>query len=915
MNLFIRITCLVLFFYSPALLAQRRISIALDNAPFHEFVKSVEDKTTYRFYYNPKWTDSVRMTVAATDIEINELIKEVLKATDLSFSIALEDKIFLFKNRTILTRLPKGIIPKKNSSLMEDNFDATAFDKKVKKEIGAEAKIYVIGSKSEGLNGNSTVSGYVRDASTGEPLPGVAVFLPDPLIGATTDGLGRYHLTIPKGKKVITIQSVSMKVEQRTIILYGNGELDIELEEEITALKEVVISSDKDHGVTGLQMGKEKLDIRTMKQLPLALGETDVMKVVLTLPGVQTVGEGSNGLNVRGGASNQNLILFNGSTVFNPSHLFGFFSTFNPDVIKSLELYKSGFEADLGGRLSSVLEVTSREGNLKKFSATGGISPITGRLTLEGPIFKGKTSFLVSARSTYSDWILKRLENEQFKNSTASFYDLNLNIGHKINDNNQLTLSAYTSQDKFRLNSDTLYTYSDRNASLKWAHRFNQKMFGELLITGSDYKFSMSSENNPVNAFNLNFNIRQFQAKVDLNYSLNKKHTIHGGLSSILYNLNPCSFLPASPQSIVLPDIVEAEKGLESAVFLGDNWEISPKLSLYIGIRYSQYSYLGPKSVFQYNSDLAIEESSITDTIQYRSGAIKSYHGPEPRINARYLLNNNNSFKVSYGRTRQYIQMLSNNTAIAPTDIWKLSDSYIKPQVADQFSAGWFSNWSGGLYEFSVEAYYKFISQATDFQNGALLIRNHHLETDVLNAKGKSYGAEFMIKKSTGRLNGWISYTYSRSFLQAASPFKIETVNDGKYYPSNFDKPHAVNLISNYKFSRRINISLNVTYSTGRPITLPLAKFQIDGSSRLEYSDRNAARIPDYFRSDISINFEGNHKIKKLAHSSWTFAIYNLTGRRNAYSVFFRSENGMIKGYQLSIFGQAIPTITYNFKI
>jgi CarboxypepD_reg-like domain/TonB-dependent Receptor Plug Domain len=913
MNRLVIFMSLCFLFEADFVWGQNKITLAVTDAAFADFVKSIEEKTDYQFYYNPKWTDSLAVTVSVADAELKDALFEVLRPTELNFAIGLDNKVFITKNKTLLTTLPKGFLPKRGFEGAEENFDAASFDRKVKKTAGDETKIYVLGAKSASLVGNAAVSGYVRDVANGEPLPGVSVFLPDPLIGTSTDVLGRFSLTMPKGKRTITIQSVGMKTTQRTLMLYGDGKLDVEMEEEITSLKEVVINSDQEISVTGVQMGKEKLDIKSMKQMPLALGETDVMKIVLTLPGVQTVGEGTNGLNVRGGASNQNLILFNGATVYNPSHLFGFFSTFNPDVIKSIELYKSGFEANLGGRLSSVLDVTSREGNLKKFTATGGISPITGRLTLEGPIIKGRTSFLLSGRSTYSDWILKKLENKEFKNSTASFYDLNLNIGHKIDDNNQLTISAYNSRDQFKLNTDTLYSYSDRNASIRWSHRFNQKLFGELTVTGSEYQFSMSSNGNPINAFSLDYAVRQYQAKADFNYILNDRNTLNVGISSIHYGLKPGSYLPLGEKSLVSRDVLEREQGLESAFYVGDNVELNPKLSLYFGFRYSHFSYLGPRQVFQYTSGLPIEESSILDTVQFSSGTITTYQGAEPRVNARYMIDKNTSLKFSYGRTTQYIQMLSNNTAIAPTDIWKLSDQYIKPQIGDQFSVGWFKNW--GVFEFSAEGYYKLIHQATDYQDGAVLIRNHHLETDVLNAKGKSYGAEFMAQKSLGRLNGWVSYTYSRSFLKAESEFDVETVNKGKYYPSNFDKPHAVNVITNYKFNRRINISLNMTYSTGRPITLPLAKFELDGVSRLVYSDRNAYRVPDYFRTDLSINVEGNHKIKKLAHSSWTFAVYNLTGRRNAYSVFFRSENGKINGYKLSVFGQAIPTITYNFRM
>ncbi|MBA4057267.1 MAG: TonB-dependent receptor, partial [Marivirga sp.] len=436
-------------------------------------------------------------------------------------------------------------------------------------------------------------------------------------------------------------------------------------------------------------------------------------------------------------------------------------------------------------------------------------------------------------------------------------------------------------------------------------------------LTGgfSKYSYAIESDANPVNAFTMKFSVQQLNAKADFNYFLNAKHTITAGLSTVRYTLSPGNLQPKGEESLVLPDVLQDEQGLESAAYIGDNFDVTQKLSVYAGIRYSYYQYLGPRDVFVYANGVPKEESSIQDTIQYGKGkSIASYHGAEPRFSIRYSISPNASVKFSYNRMRQYIQMLSNTTAITPTDIWKLTDSYVRPQVGDQISIGFYKAMKKNSIDISVEAYYKTMENSVDFKNGAVLLLNPHIETDIVNAKGKAYGAEFMLKKSTGKLNGWISYTYSRTFLQAKSVNASETVNQGEYYPSSYDKPHAVNFIGNYKFSRRFNFSLNMTYSTGRPITLPLAKYELGGSSRLYYSERNQFRIPDYFRTDISINVEGNHKIKKLAHSSWTFAVYNLTGRQNAYSVFFKSENGQINGYKLSIFGQAIPTVTYNFK-
>jgi hypothetical protein len=896
----------------------RLITGTYDSARFDELIRDIEKQTSYHFFYNQRLTDSVRVSLSFQNSDVTTVLGKLFANTGLHFAIDSRDNIFITEGREIMAGLPDDYFNEgksQNRVQTASAFDYTEYEKREKQKKLVESRLYSIGAKSTNMVGNGTLAGSVRDASTGEPVIGAAVYVENPMIGISTDQFGYYSLTLPKGRHELKVKSIGMKSTIRQIMVYGEGKLEIELEQDVTPLKEVVIESEKDVRVTGVAMGLEKLDIKTMKNMPLALGETDIMKVVLTLPGVQTVGEGTVGLNVRGGATNQNLILFNDAVVYNPSHLFGFFSTFNPDVLKNVELYKSGITADYGGRLSSVLDVSSREGNLKKFSGSGGISPITGRLTLEGPLIKDKTSFLIGARSTYSDWILSKLNDPRLNDSKAAFYDVNLNVSHKIGDKDNLYLSAYTSRDKFKLDQDTTYSYSDRNASLKWKHIFNNRLFAVLTGGFSRYQYAVQSDANPVNAFNMNFKVQQLNAKVDFNYYLNAKHTISAGLSSVRYMLAPGNLQPEGNASLVVPDVLEDEQGQESAVYIGDNFEASPKLSLYAGVRYSFYQFLGPKTVYTYPPGAALDPSVIQDTLHYDKGkTIANYHGAEPRFSVRYSLTDKMSVKFSYNRMRQYIQMLSNTTAITPTDIWKLSDSHIQPQIGDQYSVGYYATLRKSTVDISVEGYYKTMENSLDYKNGAKLLLNHHVETDIVRAQGKAYGAEFMIKKAAGKLNGWISYTYSRTFLRAKSENESETVNDGAWYPSSYDKPHAVNLVGNYKFSRRFNFSVNTTYSTGRPITLPLAKYELGGSTRLYYSDRNQFRIPDYFRIDVSINVEGNHKVKKLAHSSWTFAVYNLTGRRNAYSVFFRSENGQVNGYKLSIFGEPIPTITYNFK-
>lgn len=886
-------------------------------APFEQFIKSLEQQSRYAFYYNPAQLDTMKVDASFKNKNVNEVLTQVLEGTAFKFVVTAQNQVFITYEREVMAELPPGFFLDEEEGRTKESvaFDFSEYEKRERQQRVAEARLYSIGAKTTNLEGTATLIGTLREQSSGEPVIGASVFIENPWMGASTDQFGHYSLTIPKGRHEVKIKSIGLKPTVRQVMLYSNGRLDIELEEEITPLKEVVIESERDARVAGVQMGVEKLDIRTMRQMPLALGETDIMKVVLALPGVQSVGEGTVGLNVRGGATNQNLILFNDAVVYNPSHLFGFFSTFNPDVLKNVELYKSGITADYGGRLSSVLDVHSREGNTKKFTGSGGISPVTGRFTIEGPLIKEKTSFILGVRSTYSNWILRELKNESFNRSTASFYDITANVSHKINDENQIYASAYASNDQFKLNGDTTYRYSDRNGSLKWKRVINNKLYGVATASYSNYFYSVSSELNPAEAFETEFDIKQMTGKVDVNYFPNARHTLNGGISVTRYHIAPGHTRPLGTESNRLERVFEHERALESAVYIGENFEVNPNLTIYAGVRYSLYQYLGEKNIRTYGAG-SREKVNVIDTVYYGKGkTIASYNGLEPRLSIRYGLGTNASVKLSYNRMRQYIQMLSNTTAVTPTDIWKLADNYIRPQVGDQYSLGLYKNLKGNLIEASVEGYYKTIISTVDYKDGASLLDNAgSLETEVIEADGKAYGVEVLLKKSSGKFNGWVSYTYSRTFLRSAGENPSEIVNRGEYYASSFDKPHAVNLITNYKFSRRFNVSWNVVYNTGRPITPPIAKYQIEGTERVLYGDRNSYRIPDYFRMDFSMNIEGNHKVRKLAHSSWTLAVYNLTGRANPYSVFFVTEGSQIKGYKLSIFARPIPTITYNFK-
>jgi hypothetical protein len=920
--LILSIGFLSLLFFADTAISQesKRISVAYNDVPFLQFVQEIEHITLCRFYFNAAETDSLRITVKAENASLNELLQNAFRGTGFQFAVDAQNRVFISRKLQLQTSLPPGFFDRKkgnNDSVPDIPVIVTGTQvEKDKLKASLEVKLFEIGTRSNTLaKGSATITGYIRDIKNGEAISGASVFVDTPAIKTVSDQFGYFSISLPRGRHILKVNSVGMKDTRRQVVLYGDGKLNIELEDYVASLKAVIVTTERRSNIRGTQMGMERINIRTIKQVPTVLGESDILRVVLTLPGVTSVGEASTGFNVRGGAADQNLILLNDATIYNPSHLFGFFSAFNTDVVKSVELYKSAIPEKYGGRLSSVLDVSTRDGNSKKLSGTGGIGLLTSRLTLEGPLDNGKTTFILGGRTTYSDWILKQIPNSAYSNSSASFYDVNLNITHTINPKNTIYLTGYYSHDNFKLNSDTLYKYGNQNAIIKWKHIFNNQLTG-VLSTGIDrYDYAVGSNKVPINAYQLSFNITQVHIRAEFNYKLSNKHALTYGVHSIHYKIHPGSFQPTLPQSLVVPDEVPAEQALESALYIGDKYTVSPKLSIDAGIRYSIYNYLGPHDVYQYYPGLPRQVATITDTVHYGAGTnIKTYQGPEIRFSMRYSLSNDASIKFSFNTLRQYIHTLSNTTAISPTDIWKLSDPNISPQQGNQVSLGYYKNFDGNNIETSVEIYYKRMEHYLDYKSGATLVMNKHIETDVINTRGKAYGAEFMIKKTAGKLNGWISYTYSRTLLQMDDPLAGEVINKGNYYPANFDKPHNVNLIGNYKFSHRFSISMNGVYSTGRPITLPIALFNQAGAQRVYYSDRNQYRIPDYFRTDLSINIEGNHKIKKLAHSSWSLGVYNLTARQNPYSVYFVEEAGVIKGYQLSIFGTAIPFVTYNFK-
>lgn len=898
------------------------ISVDASGLKVEQFVKKIESITPFRFYFDARLFDSIVIDASIKDVTIDKALQQAFKnAPDVYYSIDPQNNIFLSRGVKIQTELPYVFFgSEKNtnrnaSSNAPSIVDANAASKQRQAPTFIENKLYEIGSKTNNITtGQAVISGVIKNQKTGEPVINASIFNEQQTIGVKTDQFGYFSIALPKGRNTLNVQAIGLEDARLQVMLYDDGKLDLELMERVVSLKEVVVSSQKVVNINRVQQGVEKLSIQAIKQVPTVFGETDILRVVLTLPGVKTVGEASTGFNVRGGSADQNLILFNDATIYNPSHFFGLFSAFNPEVVKDIELFKSSIPAKFGGRLASVLNITSREGNKKEFSGTAGLGLLTSRINLEGPIKKDQTSFVFGARSTYANWLLKLLPSE-YENSKASFYDVNLGVSHQLNAKNNLYFTGYISNDRFQLNSDTAYGYSNKNISVKWKHTFSNKLNAVLTAGADRYNYLIKSDNNPVNAYSMDFDINQLNLKSDFNYVLNSKHTFDFGFNAIRYVLNPGSFKPVGPESLVEADVLPAEHALESALYISDRYSISKNLSLEGGLRFSMFNYLGPQTVNMYAQGLPKEDDNLLEKREYGKGKfIKTYQGPEYRLAARYSVTNSFSIKASYNTQKQYIHMLSNTTAIAPTDVWKLSDVNIKPQQGQQVSLGLYKNFRSNTIETSLEVYYKKINNYLDYKPGASLVMNHTIETDVVNTNGKAYGAEVMVKKQSGKLNGWVSYTYSRILLKMDDPTIAEPVNGGKFYPANYDKPHDATLIGNFKVNHRFSVSLNTTYSTGRPITLPIARYYYGGAQRVLYSDRNQHRIPDYFRTDLSMNIEGNHKVNQKTHNSWTIGLYNVTGRRNAYSVYFVTENGRINGYKLSIFGSIIPFINYNIK-
>jgi hypothetical protein len=893
------IFCLLLCFaslsvcFSQEILNHKVDSTEVDR-PLSRILHQLEKDGKNRFFFLNEWLESIQFEKGYVGLPLEEALKKVLQGTDISFTTFYDYAIVFAKDP--------------NKTLERLRFTQSIKTDKRKVEIKA------LGKKENSRPGTLVeLKGLVKDGKTSDPLAGAIVQVKDGR-SVISRADGSFSVQVPSGEHFIVFQYSNYEEKIINLGAYENGEISVELMETPKVLDEVVVTGRQGSVVTS-NVGQIDLKMAQLKKLPTFLGEVDILKQIQVLPGVTSVGEMSSGYNVRGGGVDQNLVLYDGVQIFNNSHVFGFFSAFNSEAIKSASFFKGGIPAEYGGRVSSVMNLISKEGDYKKWSATGGIGPISSNVAINGPIQKDKSSLYLSVRSSYSDWLVKTLTYQNINKSSVAFYDVSLKFSHKFSEQDKLTLSGYASQDKFGLPSDTTFRWGNKIGSLQFDHAFNAKAFSTFTLGYGEYAYDVT-DRNPTTAYDLKYKISYPSFKADFNYQLGK-NKLMTGVGSILYGITPGTITPTSLESNVKAVTVNKEQSLENSFFLEDEFEMSEKFRFNAGLRLSYYSSLGPQKVYLYQPDQPISNTTVIDSISYSSGkSAKNYFGFEPRLSMVYKVSAFSSIKLGYNRIFQYIHLISNSVSITPIDIWQPSNYYFKPQSGDQYSAGFFHSTHDGKYELSVEGFYKFTNNILDFKDGSSIVLNPTLETALLSGVAKAYGAEFSVKKNVGRLQGSMNYTYARSLRQVKSQFPEESINNGNYYPSNYDQPNVVNLTWRYELSRRFSFTGNFTYRTGRPITLPYSYSVIDNIPVVNYSDRNQQRIPDYNRLDLALVIDGNHKRKKIVDGSWIISFYNVYARKNVYSVFYKTnEQGIQAPYQLSIIGTILPSVSYRFRI
>lgn len=778
--------------------------------------------------------------------------------------------------------------------------------------------IFILVSTAMYAQQKFTISGNVKDVENGEDLIGVTIFVKElPGTGAVTNVYGFYSLTLPEGEYTLQYSFVGYKTSPIKIKLSQNTKKNVELgvnSEELETFE--VTATQDDENVRSTDIGVTKVDIKEIESIPVLFGERDVMKTLQLMPGVKSGGEGSAGFFVRGGSADQNLILLDEAPVYNASHLLGFFSVFNSDAIKDLKLYKGGMPAQYGGRLSSVMDVIMKDGNSKELEVSGGIGLISSKLTIEAPIVKDKGSFIISGRRTYADMFLKLSSDETQRDASLYFYDLNMKANYRFGEKDRLYLSGYFGRDNLGYSDLFGFNWGNATGTLRWNHLFSDKLFSNTSAIYSHYNYKIEIGSA---GFKIASKIEDITLKEDMDYFLNDKNKLKFGGGVIYHTFDPGEVSSTKEDGILNDTKIENRYSFESALYLSNEQKFGSLLTVTYGLRYSNFTQVGPGEIYDYDND-----GEITDTTNYdRWGKVVSYNGFEPRIAANYSLNETSSLKASYSRSYQYLHLLSNSSSGSPTDAWMPSSNNIKPELADQISLGYFKNLKNNAYEFSAETYYKILDNTIDYRTGAEVTLNPTVEGELLYGEGRAYGLELFLKKKKGDFTGWVSYTLSRSENQ------FDDINSGSWFPAKQDRTHDISIVAMYALSERVKLSSSFVFYTGGAVTFPTGKYVLDNQTINLYSDRNGSRMPNYHRMDIGLTLDNKkfkeiknletgeiEKVKKKVESSWNFSVYNVYGRENAYSITFQeNEDDPTKTeiMQLSLF-KIIPSISYNFR-
>jgi len=765
-----------------------------------------------------------------------------------------------------------------------------------------------------------TLSGTITDISSNETLIGVNILIPEIQSGTMTNEYGFYSITLPKGTYEIQISYLGFETISETINLNQNISKNYRLIESAESLDEIVIKDNVEKlNIKKPQMSVNALSISTIKNMPVVFGEVDVIKSITLLPGVTNAGEGSSGFNVRGGAADQNLILLDEAIIFNSSHLFGFFSVFNPDAIKDLKLYKGGIPAKYGGRVSSVLDIYQKEGNSNQFKMNGGIGLVSSRLLAEGPIKKEKASFLFGGRSSYVHLFSSLFDLD----NVAYFYDLNTKLSYKLNENNSIFLSGYFGRDVFSIQDSFKNTYGNSVLNFRWNHLFSSKLFSNLSLIYSDYYYGLDLN---FVGFEWESGIRNFNVKYDLKHYITNKFKLEYGLNSIYYKFNPGKINPNTPDSGINPFKLINKYAFENAVYLDAEHKLGNRLSLSYGARLSTFHRLGQDELNIYendnpvifNEELGIYEKAEPIGTESFNGndVIESFANFEPRMAMAYQLTKNSSVKASYNRISQYLHLLSNTNSPTPLDVWAPSGKYIKPQLLDQVALGYFRNFKDNQFSLEVETFYKTIENRIDYTDGANLIANNAIEQVILNGEARAYGLEVLLRKNEGRLKGWLSYTLSKSEQRTPGRTLIETgINNGKWYNTPYDKTHDISLTASYELNDKWRLNSNFVFQTGLPVTFPNGQYEYNGIIVPKFEARNSSRLPEYHRLDFSINYNPKPNSQKRFKGEWVFGVYNIYNRRNAVNIQFRENRttGVNEALRLALFG-IVPSVSYNFN-